>query len=476
MPIPQGGTTPGALNNTTAGSYPFMFGDPTTGILNILDSQTYGVPNPVPIATGLNPNGNLNLGGFGITNASTGSFSGALTIGGTLGVTGITTLTGGVASPLLIGAGLLNTVTITGKATGTDPTITVAGDATRNLGLVLPAASTSTQVGLSITTSAGATAALLGGGASTGYGYLWLGASASNASGTNYSLASNLTNLFLNSGSSIQFDVAAATYLNLTSASLAISGIPIQQNTAATALTLKGNAAATGSTGGVVLVGSQSTTQTSGITLAVQNPAGTSIATVDFAGSFVSASGKFGAITTAGNVGLTLTGNAAAAGTACQIIANTDVTGTGYILGLQSGSLQFAVSGRGHLIPLSTVPNTPASANFNGGYTATAAVTAISVNGSDAAFQLKFTVNGVPTSINAGSVLVTITLAQAYQSTSVVGFACYGKAAGLSDTVGLAVVQNAVGTIQIINTQTFTPVSGTSYVFNVFTMGAGSTS
>src|ERR1700678_2719020 len=185
MPIPQGGTTPGALNNTTAGSYPFMFGDPTTGILGIMDSDTYGIPNPVPIGTGLLVNANLNMLGFSITNTASLTLSGTLSVGGastltgTLSVGGASTLTGGVVSPLLIGAGLLNQVTITAKATGTDPTITVAGDATRSLNIIPAAASGSAIAGLGISPTGGTPAFI--GNYSSGFAGLWLGSSASTA-------------------------------------------------------------------------------------------------------------------------------------------------------------------------------------------------------------------------------------------------------------------------------------------------------
>jgi fibronectin-binding autotransporter adhesin len=472
MPIPQGGTTPGALNNTTAGSYPFMFGDPTTGILGILDSLTYGVPNPVPIATGLNPNGNLNLGGFGITNASTGSFSGAITIGGTLGVTGITTLTGGVASPLLIGAGLLNTVTIAGKATGTDPTITVAGDATRSVNLVAAAASTTAFAGLNITNSAGGGPVFLGSFSTAGYGALWLGTAEGSLSALNATLYGNGGNTILQATGNLELQAGSTNQVLITTAGFFINNVPVVQNTAATALTLKGNAAATGSTGAIVL--SNQTQQTTGVTLAVQNPTGTSIATVDFAGSFVSASGKFGATTAAGNVRLVLTGNDSAGGIACQVIANTDVTGTGFILELQSNSAaQFGITGRGHLIPLSTAP---AVGTFAAGYNTPTAVT---TTGGDASFRINFTTGAAAVSISIGTALMVITLNQAYSAAATANaIASYasGQAAAAGDVAPIYAEFTGAGQITLYAAAGFTPQSSHAYSISVFTMGAGATS
>ena len=89
LTIPVGGTTPGAANNVTVGSYPYIW----LNNLNLIDSETLSIPNnPAKVSNGgIVIDGNLNFGGFGITNASTGAFSSNLTIGGTLGVTGIST-------------------------------------------------------------------------------------------------------------------------------------------------------------------------------------------------------------------------------------------------------------------------------------------------------------------------------------------------------------------------------------------------
>jgi hypothetical protein len=449
LAIPQGLSTPGG-SNATVGSYPYMW----AGNLNIIDSGVFSPGNPVPLATpGLLVNANLNMLGFGITNAST------LALSSTLTVAGISTLTGGVASPLLIGAGLLNTITIAGAATGANPTIAVAGDANRGLQVLL-AGTGSFQVGNPTN--------ILSTGAVAGFTGLWPVATSAQTN-SNYAFINVSGEGRFNGATSLGLAVANVDYVNLTSASLAMAAIPIIQGTAATALTLKGNAAATG---GTAITLDNQTTQTSGTILNIAT-GGTQKASVDFSGAFFSNAGKFGTATA--STALTLTGNSGTIN--CFIAANTDVGGTGTICTFQSNSAsQFSISGRGHLIPLSTPPAAPASANFNAGYTATLAVTAISINGSDSSFQLKFTVNGAPTPIAQNSVLVTITLSQAYQSLAVSGMACYGAVApGASGIIPLAVVQNAVGTIQIIACTGFTPVAG-AYVFNVMTMGAGATS
>jgi hypothetical protein len=448
MPIPQGGTTPGALNNTTSGSYPFMFGDPTTGILGILDSDTYGIPNPVPIGTGLLVNANLNMLGFSITNTAN------LTLSGTLSVGGASTLTGGVVSPLLIGAGLLNQVTITAKATGSDPTITVAGDATRNLGIVVPGSNSGLTLsngggGFSITQVTG--------------GPLSLNA----VSGQNLGL-------YAGSGASATLGAAGTGYLSVNSSGVyVLTNIPILQNSAATALTLKGNAAATGSLGGVVLVGSQSTTQTSGITLSIQNPIGTAIATVDYAGN-LNLAGSTIAETTA-STSLVIKGNAAGAATGVVITNVGDVGATGYALLIAANSLsQLAVSGRGHIIPLSTAP-TVATTQADWGTSPT-----ISVAGSDASMIVTVVAGTAPaTFATVGLPMFTVTLAGVGYSSTGYSALCSQVNAfqTAAETTWCQATVTTVGTIVVNNLNVnFTPIAGHTYKFAVTTMGAGATS
>jgi hypothetical protein len=501
LAIPVGGTTPGAANNITAGTYPFMW----AGNLNIIDSGVFSPGNPVPTATpGLNINSNVNFNGFGITNASTAVFSGNVGISGLLTLSGagtalsvtnnatvIGTLTVGTLSTTNLalsgtlgvggtstfGTNFANTIAIAGKATGTDPTITVAGDATRNLNIITALASGTTIGGLYISPSGGVPT-LIGSaaGVASGASAIWLGSGSTSPTNTNFAIFGipTVTSLNVASGGTIAFDINASSIVQITTSSFGLqTNIPIQQNTAATALTIKGNSAATG---GIANILDNQTTQTSG-TITSFRTGGTEKAGVTFAGGFFSDTGTFTSGTVGTGIGL---GSQAASGGDLLTVfpASVDVGGTGTLLKLQSlaGTNQFAITGRGHMIPLSTAPTAPISAAFNAGYTATAAVNTISTNGSDASFQLKFTVAGIPTAIAAGSVLVQISLAQSYSSTSVTGMACYGKTGnGVSDTVALYVVQNAVGTIQICNVTSFTPVIG-SYVFNVVTIGAGATS
>ena len=88
LTIPVGGVTPGAANNTTPGTYPYI----EAGNLALIDSECFSAANPVP-TSGLNINANVPFNGYGITNASNGTYSGngtfgSLTIGGLNWITG----------------------------------------------------------------------------------------------------------------------------------------------------------------------------------------------------------------------------------------------------------------------------------------------------------------------------------------------------------------------------------------------------
>lgn len=61
LSIPVGGTTPGASNNTTAGTYPYMI----VADLDIIDNM-YGSAVPVP-SSGISINADLSFNGYNIT-------------------------------------------------------------------------------------------------------------------------------------------------------------------------------------------------------------------------------------------------------------------------------------------------------------------------------------------------------------------------------------------------------------------------
>jgi hypothetical protein len=84
LSIPVGGTTPGALNNTTPGTYPYY----ESGNLSLIDSLCYSLNNPVPTA-GININADLTFNGFSLLDADNGTFNGVLTVG-TLNLTNLT--------------------------------------------------------------------------------------------------------------------------------------------------------------------------------------------------------------------------------------------------------------------------------------------------------------------------------------------------------------------------------------------------
>lgn len=93
LTIPQAGIvgvgTPGATNNTTPGTYPYI----EAGNLNLIDSGAYSLNNPVPTA-GININADLPLNNHSLTGAK--RFVGAQLAQNTTGVsisgsTGFTT-------------------------------------------------------------------------------------------------------------------------------------------------------------------------------------------------------------------------------------------------------------------------------------------------------------------------------------------------------------------------------------------------
>jgi hypothetical protein len=471
---PQGGVTAGAANNTTPGTYPYIW----QANLLLIDTYCLSIPNnPAKVSNGgIVIDGNLNFGGFGITNASTGAFSSNLTIGGTLGVTGISTLTGGIGTSLTIGTSLVNQVTITGKATGTDPTITVAGDATRNMQIIYPTASSSSLAYVSFSPTNGAPVAV--GNVGSGYSAIWLGTALGSITASNYALSSNGTGTVIIGQTVINFDIGLTTYLSMSGSALGINGIPFQQGTAATALTLKGNAAATAGIGTIL---DNQTTQTSG-TITSFRTGGTEKAVVTFSGGFTSDSGTFASGTV--GTGLILGSQAASGGDLLTVFpASVDVGGTGSLLKLQSlsGTNQFVITGRGHLIPLSTAPTAPNAGNFAAGFFATGVVSGITLTGSDACMILKFTTGTSCTQITEQTSLIgTITLSQAYSSSSFGGFAAFASeptnvslSYGVNDTAPLILVPLSAVSFALYAAIPFTPKLSTTYAITIFTVGAG---
>jgi hypothetical protein len=449
------------------------------GNLLLIDQNCLSIPNnPASVTNGgILINGALNFNGFGLTNASTGAFSSNLTIGGTLGVTGISTLTGGIGSSLTIGTSLANTITLAGKATGTDPTITVAGDATRSLNIVPAAASSSVISGLGISPAGGFP--IFMGNLTTGVAGIWFGFTSATATNSNESISASNSALNLASTGTINFNLSGAQYAQFSSGVFSVDSINIVQGGAATALTLKGNAAATG---GIAINLDNQTAQTSG-TIVSFNTGGTPKATVTWNGGINSGPGIFSA--TNSSTGITLSSNAAAAGTSLIVLGATDPGGTGLIAEFQSVALtnQFAISGRGHLIPQSTPPVPPTAGSFAAGFFTTGAVSGITLTGSDACMLLKFTTGTSCTQITEQTSLIgTITLSQAYSSTSWAGLAAFASeptnvslSYGVNDTAPLIVVPTAAGTFALYAAIPFTPKLSTAYAITIFTMGAGAT-
>jgi S-layer protein len=440
LTIPVGGTTPGAANNTTAGSYPFII----AADLNLIDSNCLSIPNnPAKVSnSGIVIDGNLPFGGFGITGASTASFSGAVGIGGLL---------------TLSGAGTALTVTNNATVTGT---LTVGTLALTNLSLsgTLGVTGLSTLAGISMSGNITSTAV------------------------SNWSInGPSGANIFINAatGEGVALQVNAGTVLSVSSTSVGISGVPLIQNSASTPLTLKGNSTALGGVGVSI---DNATTQTSG-SIVTFSTGGTSKASINSAGTFLSNPGLFttGVTTTTA----TLKGTATAGNIMTQMDGTVDVTGTGYSCQFNSGGgsvvPEFAITGRGHLIPLSTSPSTSAG-TFNAGF---GTVTGVSVTGGDASFRINFT-TGTATAITygGGNPLVVITLNQAYSGAALAAaIAAYSSApaVGGADQASLYAVFTSANQITLYSASgsaatSFTPQTTHAYSIVVHTMGAGASS
>lgn len=436
LTVPTGGTTPGAANNTTAGTYPFIIATD----LNLIDANCLSIPNnPAKVSNGgIVIDGNLPFGGFGITGASTASFSGVV------GIAGLLTLSGS-GTALTVN----NNATVTG-------TLTVGT-------LALTSLTISGTLGVS--------------GLSTLSAISMSGNITSTAS-SNWSINGPTgSNLLVNSASGqlTAIQVNSTTVAQFSSGAIGVGTVPIVQLTSSTALTLRGNAAATAGVGVAI---DNATTQTSG-SIVTFSTGGTSKASINNAGTILSNPGIFstGITTTTA----TLKGTATAGNIMTQMDGTVDVTGTGYSCQFNSGGgsivPEFAITGRGHLIPLSTAPTV---GTFAGGY---GTVTGVTVTGGDASFKINFT-TGTATAITYGTALMVVTLNQQYSgSTLANSWAAYSSvpAAGAADQAGLYAFFTSGNTITIYaafgsGITSFTPLSTHAYSIAVHTMGAGASS
>lgn len=246
---------------------------------------------------------------------------------------------------------------------------------------------------------------------------------------------------------------------------VSVSG-PISESLATTSLTLEGNAPVTAGIG--VTIDNQ-TTQTSGSIVAFET-GGTSKATINNAGSFLSNPGLFTSGVTTTTV--TLKGTATAGNTATAMDGTVDVTGTGYITKFNAAATgEFAITGRGHLIPLSAAPT---AGTLNGGL---GTVTGLSITGSDASCRINFT-TGTATAIAAGGVIMIVTLNQAYSAAATANaIAAFANAPGAAvSEVPLTAVFGAANQVSLYSTTgAWTPSTGTAYSISLTTMGAGAT-
>lgn len=159
--IPVGGTTPGAADNITPGTYPDIW----AANLGLIDSLCYSLNNPA-VPAGININANLPFNGNSITGlnslTATGTIatSGNATVGGTLGVTGATTLssltvTGNESVDGILGATSVQTtgdISVGGilQATAADSSLTLQGNSSdgSTTGLILNTGSTTLTSGI----------------------------------------------------------------------------------------------------------------------------------------------------------------------------------------------------------------------------------------------------------------------------------------------------------------------------------------
>lgn len=233
---------------------------------------------------------------------------------------------------------------------------------------------------------------------------------------------------------------------------------------ATTSTSLVGNQAATGA---VATILDNNTTQTTG-TITSFRSGGVEQAKVDFTGNIF----LNGVVQESGATSqLSLIGNAASGGTAVSLQNSGDVGATGMAMLIkQNGANQFAISGRGHVVPLST---TPTVGTFAAGFNTP---TGISVTGSDASLKINFTTGAAPSAIAIGTALMVVTFANAFAATTFNGFAAFGSIPGSGDEAPLVGVATATNTLTIYNIAAFTPQGAHAYSISVWTSCAGCSS
>lgn len=228
-----------------------------------------------------------------------------------------------------------------------------------------------------------------------------------------------------------------------------------------TTLALKGNAAANG-----IGVSLDNVTPLTAGSIVAFNVAGASKATINNAGKFLSNPGIYstGITNTPGE----LLGTGTAGNTETILDGTVDVTGTGYITKFNAlGTAELAVTGRGHLIPLSTAPSAGVP---NAGCYGT--ISAPSITGGDLSLRYNFT-SGTAGSCPAFTALIRFTLNQAYANAAQTN--CFASFQGIP-TAGMGPLQCnwvSANQIDVYNVAALTTATTTLYSIAVVTVAAG---
>ena len=459
LTIPVGGTTPGALNNTPSGTYPYI----ESANLNLIDSLAFSPNNPVP-TSGININSSLSLNGYGLTNVGFIDIS-SLNVP-TLEVNQIENLT------TLSGIAIVTAPGSTGIAlvVNSSNTLTAGGSVLelQNNGTVTNTFDYAGNLNLGQISNFGTLSPSIKFNASNGAPLLATITANSGSNGSfTYNVPTSGMHFFQINGVSA-LSVAAASITSTAGVALNLGAAGgIATNTPALNFNAGNGSAAfqsviSSSTGGILTINAPGQLQI--------QVAGTNYAQFTSSGLNLLQTPTVEVGTASSS--LTLKGNQAATGGPGVILDNAIAATSGKSISFRSnGSELLSVGWNGHIIQGSGLTS-PTVGTFNSGL---GTVATFAVTGSDNAGIITFT-TGTASLIGVGGALMVLTLSKTYSSTSFVAFATTASSSGVFQSTPLYCVPTAANQITIYNGTSFTPASSTAYSIQYHTMGAGATS